>query len=128
MILDHFTRIMDEMKEPCTNTLWALGKKQVFLRYGFIALAHLMLQPAYLWMIMESLAPCIPRSSTTMVSSMKDKCTLAFHVRGFQLPVPSHYQDMTGNANTFLHLLKMKINWAQQYRLVSNIRRTLVGN
>ena len=40
-------------------------------------------------MFIDALAPCITRSSATMVLIMKDKQVLVFHKNGFQCPVPS---------------------------------------
>ena len=45
------------------------------------------------------MAPCVPGLSAGMVLILQDKNALIFQVEGFQLPVPSQYQEMTENAN-----------------------------
>ena len=40
-------------------------------------------------MAVDALAPCVTRSSATIVLNMQDKWILDFCKEGFQLPVPS---------------------------------------
>ena len=39
-------------------------------------------------MVAGAVAPCIARSSATMILNMQDKRVLVFHVEGYQLPGP----------------------------------------
>ena len=46
-------------------------------------------------MIGDALAPFIPRSSAPKALAMWDKQVFVFHKEGFQLHVPSQFQEMT---------------------------------
>ena len=48
-----------------------------------------------------ALAPCITKTSATMVSTMQSKCILVMHRERFQLPAPSQCWEITTNVTLF---------------------------
>ena len=64
----------------------------------------LVLIPGFYWvnaMVADALAPCVTRTSATMVLTMKDKCVHVIHKEGFQVPAASQWWEMIENANIF---------------------------
>ena len=48
-------------------------------------------------MAADALASYVARASVTMVLTVQDKLVPVYHEEGFQLPVPSHRQEITDN-------------------------------